>query len=168
MLRRAPTRITLTTEDIAVYEDARQAEREEEEEQKAKAEAARYRKARERSAFGIGKGDNYRELQALAAQRRVDDARYAQRESERNGGRELREGRGQSRESNAENELSEDEDRLLEREREQREERVVERERGERATERIRSRALLRDREAREQRSREERLGLGGGSGSGR
>ncbi|QSZ29706.1 hypothetical protein DSL72_004223 [Monilinia vaccinii-corymbosi] len=159
MLRRAPTAITLTAEDVALYEDSRQAEREgeEEEEQKAKAEAVRYRKARERSAFGVGRGDGYMELQAVAAQRRVDDARERERSA---GGREVRGGRAQSRESNAENEMSEDEGRVIER---QREERVAGR-----VTERVRSRLLLRDRDAREQRSREERLGLGGGSASGR
>ncbi|ATZ49592.1 hypothetical protein BCIN_05g00210 [Botrytis cinerea B05.10] len=154
MLRRAPTTITLTTEDIAIYEDSRQAERDEQAEREVMAAAARHRKARQRQDFGAVKGDKYRESQAIAAQRRVDAAR------ERAAGRAVdMEGDGNAEN---ENEISEDEDRQILREREERamRERLRERE-GQRPT-----RVLQRAREEREQRSREERLGLGGGNGS--
>lgn len=147
MLRRAPTSITLTAEDIAIYVDSRQAEREIEEEQKAKAESTRNRKARERSAFEVIKGDNYREFQALAAQRRVNDASVMQRDRDLGMGMRGNDEVG----GNVENEGNGDDDRQAERERE------------ERGVERVRIR--VQEREGRLQRNREERLGLGGGSG---
>ncbi|ESZ89602.1 hypothetical protein SBOR_10014 [Sclerotinia borealis F-4128] len=154
MLRRAPTSITLTTEDIAIYEDSRQAERNAEEDTRVKADAARRKKARERSEFGSIWGNNYREAQSLAAQIRVDNAREAHIGGGSGSGSGNGDGDG---EGNTENELSEDEDVQMERERE---ERAREREREERARERDRSR--VQEREARVQRSREDRLGLGG------